>query len=365
MARKPASVSHRDRVADAIREKFGKGSVVKLSDGLSSAITSVIPTGLRALDNYVIGKIGGLPSGRMIEVYSPEGLGKTALALRIAALCLAMGGVAVWVDAEQTFDPDRAITFGVDPDALLMISPTDAEGNVKSGEDIGAEMETALKTLVGSPGPNLLVIDSIDAIQSRDVLEKGLSGEERIGSKGKLTSRLCRLLNPLAARAHSSLFLINQLRDKIGVMFGETTTTPGGNAIKFYSSLRLKISGGKRIEEGGVEIGKYVKIKAVKNKLDVPAHEIEARFLYATGWDDDWTTLNFAKDRGDIPASTRLSAKSVEAAAAALDEINWGRGGTASAEPQEAPEEDVEEEALVAELPPEEGKRTGKGRKKR
>ncbi len=346
MARK---LSPLERVQADITEKFGAGAVVRLSDGPSFASRSVIPTGLRALDNYVIGKPGGIPPV-VVEVYSPEGLGKTALGMMVTAQCQKRGGVAVWADAEQTFDPERAVyPFGVDADELLMIEPTDAKGGVKSGEVIGAEIETALKALVGSPGPNIMVIDSIDAIQPEDVLKKGLEGEERIGAKGKLTSRLARTLNALRARAGATIFLINQLRDKIGVMFGETTTTPGGNAIKFYASLRLKLSGGKRIEEGGREIGKYIRIKAVKNKLDVPSREIEARFLYETGWDDAWTTLNLAKDLDLVPKSAKVEDDgAVEEATAALDGVNWGRGGAEPAPEAAAEEPEPEPEAAPA-----------------
>jgi recombination protein RecA len=298
------------QIIKAIREKFGEGSALRLSDGPASEVREYIPTGIYAVDRYVLA-IGGLPVGRIVELYGEEGTGKTTLALSAAASVQREGGLAIWAETEEAFNSERAATLGVDEEQLLILQP----GTI---EQTGQATELALNTVPAGIGPILFVWDSIAATPTAREIEDGLEGTDRIGERAKALSKICRSLNRLAVEKRACLLFVNQVREKIGVMFGDKYTTPGGQAVKFHSSVRLQLFGGKSVKDGDEHTGKTITILAAKNRLAPPWRKVQARLDYATGWDNQWTTINHAKDRGLIPESARNSVKTFAEAVAAL-----------------------------------------------
>jgi recombination protein RecA len=298
------------QIIKAIREKFGEGSALRLSDGPASEVREYIPTGIYAVDRYVLA-IGGLPVGRIVELYGEEGTGKTTLALSAAASVQREGGLAIWAETEEAFNSERAATLGVDEQQLLILQP----GTI---EQTGQSAELALNTVPVGVGPVLFVWDSIAATPTAREIEEGLNGNDRVGERAKALSKICRSLNRLAVEKRACLMFVNQIREKIGVMFGDKYTTPGGQAVKFHSSVRLQMFSGKSVKDGDEHTGKTITILATKNRLAPPWRKVQARLDYATGWDNQWTTINHAKDRGLIPESARNSIKSYDEALVAL-----------------------------------------------
>ena len=310
------------QVIAAINKGF-KGGATRLAQGAKSDVREVIPTGLENLDKYVLG-VGGLPVGRISELFSEEGAGKTTILLQAIASCQRMGGLAILTETETALDSQRAKVFGVDLDSVVLLQPDHIP-------EAGQQIELALQSIPKGVGPVLVGWDSVAATMSKQEAEEGLPDKESFDKRAKEFSAMMRVLGPLVAKSRCHLMLINQVRANIGVMFGDKFTTPCGKAIKFHASIRLQMYPGKAIKDAaGQHEGKDITIIAVKNKLTRPFRKTKIRLWYDRGFDNDWGVLNHAKDLGLIDARNR----DVKGARTALDAADWYRtkgGATAEA----------------------------------
>jgi len=272
-----------------IDRQFGKGSIMKLGEDHVPTIENSVSTGCLSLD-VALG-VGGVPRGRIIEVYGPESSGKTTLALHIVAEAQKSGGYAAYIDAEHAVDPEYSKNLGVNIEELLISQP-----------DTGEQALEICETLVRSGAVDVIVIDSVAALVPRAELE-GDMGDTHVGLQARLMSQALRKLTGTVSRSNTTVIFINQIREKIGVMFGNPETTPGGRALKFYSSIRMEIRRITSLKDGGEMVGSRVRVKVVKNKVAPPFKQTEFDIMYGQGISYEGDVLDLAVS-GDIVEKT-------------------------------------------------------------
>ncbi|WP_380161629.1 recombinase RecA [Kineococcus sp. R86509] len=277
-----------DAALAAIDKNFGKGSVMRLGDDVRPPI-EVIPTGSIALD-VALG-IGGLPRGRVVEIYGPESSGKTTVALHAVASAQKAGGIAAFIDAEHALDPDYAAKLGVDTDALLVSQP-----------DTGEQALEIADMLIRSGALDIIVIDSVAALVPKAEIE-GEMGDSHVGLQARLMSQALRKITGALNHSGTTAIFINQLREKIGVMFGSPETTTGGKALKFYASIRLDVRRIETLKDGTNAVGNRTRVKVVKNKVSPPFKQAEFDIIYGLGISREGGLIDLGVEHGFVRKS--------------------------------------------------------------